>query len=107
MNLGEFRDRIKQSNVSEFKFGISEPFSWRGSYDEVAFSILKEPMDKREILNRIGLAFVDTFSGWKGGEYNYDQYTTVHFEKDWGSYSGGDYVLELLFEMIFPIKGEN
>lgn len=48
-------------------------------------------MTREEILTRISLAYSDTFFGYKGGEFTYDDYTNIHFEEDSGSYTDGDY----------------
>jgi hypothetical protein len=51
MNLKDFKQHIESfPDGTEFKFGISEPFSWRGVYAEVAFEMLEQPMLKEEIL---------------------------------------------------------
>lgn len=63
-----------------FNYGISKPFSWRGSYDEVAFSIVEESMTREEILANIELAYTKTFYGYKGGEYQYNDYLMPNAE---------------------------
>ena len=46
MELKNLKDYISSfPNETVFKYGISKPFSWRGSYDEVAFSI-ETPMTR-------------------------------------------------------------
>lgn len=92
MNLGEFEKYIKSfPEGTTFKYGISEPFSWRGVYAEVAFQMLEESMTKEQILERIQKALTDTFIGYKGGEYNYNKYTNVNFEADYGRWTEGNY----------------
>ena len=93
MTLGEFKDYIE--NFDEgfvFYYGISEPFSWRGSYNEVAFKFLEGVYMKREkILEHIDIALTGEFYGYKGGLYNYTYHTFIHFEEDTGSYTDGGY----------------
>lgn len=98
MNLQDFKQHISNfPNGTQFKFGITEPFSWRGSYDEVAFSIVESPMSKEDILKNIERAYSETFYGYKGGEYQYDDDTNVNFE-EYGSrnYTSGRYVAEMI-----------
>ncbi len=96
MELKQFKDYI--SNFPEgkqFTYGISKPFSWRGSYDEVAFSMLEFSMTKEEILKNIELAYTETFIGYTGGEYRYNDWTNVNFEdEDSKYYSDGCYTAE-------------
>ncbi len=93
MELKDFKQHISISpNGTQFNFGITKPFSWRGRYDEVAFSIVESPMSKEDILANIELAYTETFYGYKGGEYRYNDHTDIHFETDSGSWSDGGYV---------------
>jgi hypothetical protein len=105
MQLKQFKDHI-ESFVSGhvFDYGISKPFSWRGSYDEVAFSITEDTMTKEEVLENINLAYTEIFHGYKGGEYQYSDYTDVNFEEEGSrNYSCGHYVAE----MISKIEGKD
>lgn len=97
MELKEFKDYIENTEKGKkFNYGISEPFSWRGSYDEVAFEILEQPMTREEILVNIEKAYTGTFYGYKGGEYTYKDYTEVNFEKDTSRYTDGGYCAEMI-----------
>lgn len=92
MELKEFKQQIERAEAGKtFDFGISEPFSWRGIYAEVAFELLEQPMTREEILNNIDMAYKETFNGYKGGYYEYEDNTKVHFESDYGSWTDGDY----------------
>ncbi len=92
MELKEFKQQIEQAETGKtFDFGISEPFSWRGSYAEVAFQMLEQPMTREEILANIEMAYTETFNGYKGGHYKYGDNTEVHFESDYGSWTDGGY----------------
>lgn len=93
MELKDFKQHIESfPDGKKFDFGISQPFSWRGVYAEVAFEMLEQPMTKEEILANIELAYTETFYGYKGGEYRYHDHTDIHFETDYGSWSDGGYV---------------
>ena len=110
MNLIDLKTHIESfDNGTEFKYGISKPFSWRGSYGEVAFSIIEAPMTREGILANIELAYTETFYGYKGGEYQYNDWTTVNFEEEGSrNYSGGGYCSEMIakLECSFPFKSQ-
>jgi len=101
MTLKEFKDYIKSfPKNAVFKCGISEPFSWRGSYDEVAFSVVESSMGKSVILKRINKAYTETFFGYKGGAYEYSDHTTVNFEEEGSrNYSNGRYTAEMISQL--------
>jgi len=107
--LKEFRDYIERLPTGHVcPYGISYPFSWRGSYDEVAFCIFHEDTTREEILECVINAYSVGFRGYKDtigdffGEdkvpecslYRYDDNTPVHFEDDSGMYSAGEYCAE-------------
>ena len=92
MKLGDFKKHIEVFPAgTEFKFGLSEPFSWKGVYAEVAFAITEQPMTREEVLANIRLAYRGTFCGLKYGEYSYDDDTDVHFEPDSKTWTDGGY----------------
>jgi hypothetical protein len=92
MTLQEFKQTIEALPAdAEFNYSISEPFSWRGSYDEVAFAIEYESSTRNQILDRIEQAYSGVFGGYKGGQYSYCDYTEVHFEENYGRYTDGEY----------------
>ena len=68
-------------NTEKPKFFLTDVFSWRGSYDEVAFTPSLEGT-REESLALIERAFTDIFGGYKGGTYQYEEWTAVHFETD-------------------------
>ena len=95
MRLKDFKDYIEAfPEGTIFNFGISVPFSWRGSYTEVAFELLQSEMSREGVLTRIELAYERTFNGYRGGDYQYNDYTRVNFEEDYSCYSDGQYVAE-------------
>ena len=100
MTLREFKDHIEKfESGTVFFFGISEPFSWRGIYAEVAFEIVREKTTREDILSKIQLAYTNEFTGYKGGEYRYHDGTEIHFEESQRSYSDGEYVANLIAEI--------
>ncbi len=100
MNLKELKDYFEEMPKGVvFKFELSDPFSWRGSYDEVCFSIAIGESNREKALKCINEAYEGVFVGWKGGEYQYNDFTPVNFETEEGSYSGGDYCRRLIEEI--------
>lgn len=95
MNLKQLLDHVQALTPgTTLHFGLSEPFAWRGIYAEVAFRIVEEPSTREDVLARIAQALQNTFYGYKGGEYKYDLYTTVHFEQDSGACTNGGYTAQ-------------
>lgn len=106
MTIGELREYFEDVPAGTlFAYGLSEPFSWRGSYDEVAFSFTRKRHTREDILEIIDSVKNRTFFGYKGGEYTYDNDTPVHFEKEYRDYSDGDYITKLALEAYFPEFG--
>lgn len=68
-------------SVKTPKFYLTDVFSWRGNYNEVAFTVSTNGTIV-ESLSLIDKALNEKFDGYKGGEYSYDNETNVHFEKD-------------------------
>lgn len=100
MALFELRQYVLSlPEESKFKFALSYPFSWRGSYAEVCFSILEEESTREELLVKINDAY-GTFQGWKGGDFTFDDNTDVNFEKSHGAYTDGGYTQEIISQII-------
>lgn len=51
-------------------------------------------MTREEILAKIEKAYSETFYGYKGGEFTFDDYTPVNFEEDTSRYTDGGYCAE-------------
>lgn len=85
------------------KIFLTSVFSWRGSYDEVAFTPSLEG-SKEESLKVINRALTAVFDGWKGGEYRYDGFTRVHFENE--PRACGDMALFELFDKALSGREE-
>ena len=83
MELKDFKQHISNfPKGTVFPYGITQPFSWRGSYDEVAFSILETPTTREDILANIELCYTETFYRHKGGEYHYGDQQDVNYEEE-------------------------
>lgn len=96
--LKEYLEKFPEDDT--LPFGLSEPFSWRGVYSEVAFAIIKSPTPRRDSLENIEKAFTNTFYGYKGGCYQFGPCTTVNFEQSPSSWSDGDYREEIISEIL-------
>lgn len=101
MTLGQLKQHI-ESFPAGTVFGhiLSNPFSWRGDYSEVAFSISTGEATREELLSRIEKAFNETtFYGYKGGEYEFEEHTNIHFEEAVSSWTDGEYCAKKLNEI--------
>jgi hypothetical protein len=101
MTLKEFKNHIDSFTYNKvFDYSISNPFSWRGVYSEVAFTIKPIPSDKEDVLSKINKAYDNEFYGYKGGNYKYDDNTDIHFESEPSSWSDGGYTEELISKIL-------
>lgn len=69
-------------NTKEPKFFLADVFSWRGRYYEVAFTPTLSG-SRKESLALIEKALTEIFGGYKGGTFQYNELTEVHFETDY------------------------
>lgn len=100
MNLQKLKNHFEKSeNGVVFDFKLSEPFSWRGIYSEVAFTLLDEQSTKEDNLYMINKALNKKFTGYKGGEYYYNGSTEVHFESSPRGYTDGGYTKDKINEI--------
>lgn len=101
MYLKDFKQHIESFPKGYmFKHKLSEPFSWRGSYSEVAFDIsLNTEQTREEALEMINEAYTREFRGYKGGKYTYNDYTEVYFEPGSSSWSDGGYTARLISQI--------
>ena len=67
----------RENSDTVCKVGFSNPHSYRGYYDQLAF----EPADNVSVgsmLEAAQEALGSTYTGWKGGEYTMTGYTDCH-----------------------------
>ena len=79
-------------------FGLGNPHSWRGSYDEIAFEIV-ENTTVGEMLQTARAVEGQVMEGYKGGEYRMTLDTAVNID-DGGCYSGGQAIWGLLLKLM-------
>lgn len=78
MNISDLRAYFE--DTKEPKFYLTDVFSWRGCYSEVAFTPSRNG-SREQSLEMIQRALIEDFPGWKGGKFVYGLCTRVHFEK--------------------------
>lgn len=77
MYLGQLISWLEQQDQNLIvKDGFSTPHSDRGSYDELAFTP-KEEAKICDMLDYAKFSMNKTFTGYKGGEFTMDEYSTV------------------------------
>ena len=78
MNLGDLIKQLEEYNPdTKVPLGFGAPHSYRGDYYSVAF----EPVEVttiREMLEHAKSALGATFTGYKGGEYTMEDWTTCY-----------------------------
>ncbi len=80
------------------KIGLGHPHSWRGDYRELAF----EPVEDVTIgymLDEATKALGTTYTGYKGGEFKMNEYTTINVEYE-GNYTDNGLLFQLLFDLM-------
>jgi hypothetical protein len=81
MNLGVLKAIVNGWGNDSYEFQsqtFMNPHSYRGYYNELAFEYCDDPLTVANIKQFIHEASTETFIGWKGGEYTYDDNTPVH-----------------------------
>lgn len=79
MNLGQLKRLLNMAPDNHMcKYGFGNPHSYRGYYDEVSFAPTMATMIK-DMKHDVERALKEEFTGWKGGEFRYDESTPVHF----------------------------
>jgi len=81
MRLGELIEFLEKRDPKQVvKLGFSNPDSYRGYYDELMF----EPTENitiGDMLKAAKSALGTTYHGYKGGEYEMDEWTRVWLSK--------------------------
>lgn len=92
MTLKELYNKIESYPSDTMNFCIEDVFAWRGSYYEPCCSLSVEKTDKQDNLDKLNNLVKFEFMGWKGGYFEYDWDSTIHFESDPGEYTGDRYL---------------
>jgi hypothetical protein len=98
MTIGEAIDKLNECEVGMmFESGFGMPHSYRGYYDELAV----EPMANvrvSDMLHALDRGLTETFEGYKGGDYTYNEDTTLNLAH-YGMCGGGELSYEQ-FDMM-------
>ena len=101
MKLGQLKQYIESlPDGTMFDFSLSYPFSWRGVYAEVAYSVKESPSQKEELLHNVNAAYDGPFIGYKGGDFYYDDDTQIHFEEGQSAWSDGRYTEDWISKLL-------
>jgi hypothetical protein len=77
MNLGMLIKYLEREDPKQsVSLGFDNPHSYRGYYDQLAFELCKDAT-VGDMLKLAKESVGKTFTGWKGGEYEMDEFTTV------------------------------
>lgn len=111
MNLGELKAIVDTWTNEVFVFKCQtfmSPHSYRGWYNELAFEYCDFPLTVSAIKQSVCRAYMEVFTGWKGGEYTYDDKTPIHLSRqgDTNDEEGCDFT-ELVFAMDHEYRSFN
>lgn len=87
MKLGTLHTIFSRLDNEDFVFKVAfvDPQSYRGYYDELAFTD-GEKVSLRDVKISVNRAITEEFEGYKGGTFEYDYSTPVHLAA-YGNYS--------------------
>jgi hypothetical protein len=113
INLGEYIALLEDQDLDlMMPIGFSQPHSYRGIYEELAF-VITYRIKIGEMLDVAKGCVGQVFQGYKGGDFRMGEYTTVNYQMyEYAVYDGAeiDYLLmRLLFqyaEMASHLEGD-
>lgn len=85
IKIGDLRKCIETYPDNIIPFKIVDMWSWRGIYQDACLEVELKDCGKHDLLIELTDLTNNEFTGWKGGEYEYDDYDYVHFENDPGA----------------------
>jgi hypothetical protein len=78
MTLSDLIARLEKEDPSHVvPLGFANPHSYRGDYSHLAFAPMR-PCSVASMLNAARSALGNTYQGWKGGDYEMSEWTTVY-----------------------------
>lgn len=92
MNIGELINELEQQDQNArviFDFGGMFPTtidSWRGVYAEAALGFDggdygdRGEVTAKSLINELKKSIGQSFTGWKGGDYIFDELTLIHID---------------------------
>lgn len=86
VNLGALREAAMACSdgrvIVDGERGLGREHSYRGYYSELAFTPTNEPSLATAVKDACDRALSDEYTGWKGGEYRYNDRTPLWFAMD-------------------------
>jgi len=91
MTLGKLEKLLNAVDAdATVLYGFTHAHSWRGIYAEAAFEPAMN-VSIKSMRDEVERALTETFQGWKGGDFTYDEWTEAHLDHegdgadlDWG-----------------------
>ena len=89
MNLGQLKTLLQSQPMDRTcSYGFGEPMSYRGCYDQVAFP-RETNVTIQTMLKYVDQALNEEFTGYKGGQFEYDVSTPVNIA-EYGNWNSGE-----------------
>jgi len=85
------------------RHGFTSPHSWRGIYAMPSFA--HSPATLGEMRRSVSRSLTETFEGWKGGDYRYDDGSIAHLDYEGECYDteDGERFTEQLMLMLLEL----
>jgi hypothetical protein len=83
MTLGRLIEKLSTYSLDHKIANICEPHSYRGYYIDLAFEIDDGTSTAGEVLKMLQGCFLETFEGYRGGEFAMDKDTPI-WVASWG-----------------------
>jgi len=78
MSIGDIKSLLGLFDSEEtLPVGFHNPHAYRGYYHEAAVELAYD-VKVSDMLADLDALLSQTFQGWKGGDYRYDDWTTLH-----------------------------
>lgn len=102
MNLGQYIEVLQSTKDKPIKLGLEFPHSWRSSYRQLAFEPIRNTTVAKMLKEALS-ACDNTYTSWKGGEYQMSDETPINIDYQ-GMDSGGELLESLLKELGYYNK---
>lgn len=99
MTLGKYIEILEKADPeTKVAVGLGNPHSWRGSYEQLAF----EPVANTtvgQMLEEAKGALLNTYHGYKGGDFTMDEDTTINVDY-YGHWSDGSELWCMFLDLL-------
>lgn len=96
--LGDLITFLEDNIDCDLHIGFTRPHSYRGYYDQLAFEPTSGGQSASDALEIVKPCLLQTFQGYKGGDYEMNKHTEVWFAY-YGN-SGGQLIGEMLMALL-------